>query len=530
MNRNIFRTTSVPSHDLTTHQGARGFSQSPRHELAQFAVSGIFDDGFYEDAGEKLSRVTRLCAAVTPEFVAACAIYGADRGWMKDAPCFLLAWLMTNGHKDLAARVAPRAIRSSRTLRTFVDIVRSGKLGKKSFSKSIERYIKSFLVRATPSQFIAATVGKPTMRDLLRIFHARPNGSSQDNAFKWALGKPFVTDDLPREVRAFIDFTKADDPTALAVPDVPFMMLTNTKMSAAQWYEKAKQMPWQALRGSLVTLDKRDVFTIDGAAATLAARLRDPQEIDRANVFPVQLFNAWKMVREKDLPIEIQGALQDAMDVVMRTTAQFVGADRVSILLDVSGSMGESHKPAGQDRPNIDFAAPIAVAAAMSSKATELFFGLFTDRLVEVPPPGRALPAIQVVIGALGGGTNTTGAVNYALNERGNGLVDLLLLFTDEQEGQYGASPRAVYDVIREHLKKRQTAKAIIFQFGAYGPSGVPENDRAFIQNRVLKLPGNNMNALRTAIEWHKAGGDFVSLVESYAVPQSATVDTDEEA
>ncbi|TGS08668.1 TROVE domain-containing protein, partial [Mesorhizobium sp. M4B.F.Ca.ET.190.01.1.1] len=102
------------------------------------------------------------------------------------------------------------------------------------------------------------------------------------------------------------------DPS-LPVPAVPFQMLTSMPLSREHWVQIAETAGWQMLRQNLNTFARNGVFEVEGFGEKLAARLRDPEEIRRARVFPYQLMVAFTMAGA-EVPGVVRDALQDAME------------------------------------------------------------------------------------------------------------------------------------------------------------------------------------------------------------------------
>ena len=92
-----------------------------------------------------------LVAKVEPAFVAKAAIYARERGHMKDMPALLLAALSTLD-PQLFARAFPRVVDNGRMLRTFVQIMRSGAVGRKSLGSRPKAMVEAWLTPASDAQ------------------------------------------------------------------------------------------------------------------------------------------------------------------------------------------------------------------------------------------------------------------------------------------------------------------------------------------------------------------------------------------
>ena len=94
--------------------------------------------------GEQLKRVLELCDAVDAEFVAGVAIYCRTYSFMKDMPALLCAWLSARDAR-LHEAVFARVIDNTRMLRTYVQILRSGVVGRKSLGSAPKRLAREWL-------------------------------------------------------------------------------------------------------------------------------------------------------------------------------------------------------------------------------------------------------------------------------------------------------------------------------------------------------------------------------------------------
>ena len=124
------------------------YALTPRHRLAQYAATGCLNSTFYASAEAQLATVRELCQAVEPAFIAQTAVYCRERGYMKDMPALLVAMLAGQG----AAQCAPafqRVINNGKMLRNFVQIMRSGAVGRKSLGTRPKKLVQAWLNRAS---------------------------------------------------------------------------------------------------------------------------------------------------------------------------------------------------------------------------------------------------------------------------------------------------------------------------------------------------------------------------------------------
>jgi 60 kDa SS-A/Ro ribonucleoprotein len=186
------------------------------------------------------------------------------------------------------------------------------------------------------------------------------------------------------------------------------------------------------VRQNLNTFARHGVFEVGGMVEAIAAKLRDPQAIERARVLPFQLLSAYKTTGDST-PVEIRESLQDAMELALRNVPSFDG--RVVVCPDASGSMSSAvtgHRGSATSSVRcIDVAALMAAAVLRKSpRARVLPFEqgvvkLHLNARDSVMTNAKALAAIG------GGGTNCSAPLALLNQERAE--VDLVILISDNE-------------------------------------------------------------------------------------------------
>jgi 60 kDa SS-A/Ro ribonucleoprotein len=432
VNKAIFKSylgKLLPGTDARNHEGAAAYRLTAREALAQYAATGTFNGTFYADGAEQLDAVKALALEVEPEFLAKVAIHAAETGYMKDMPVTLLA-ILSGLESDAFARAFPRVVKSGKMLRGFVQVMRSGAAGRKSLGTRPKKMVQAWFEHASTEQILRAMVGNdPSLADVIRMVHPKPENAERRALYAWAIDKPFNYGALPKQVRDFEAF-KRDQ--RKPVPDVPFQMLTSLALTREHWAEIARKGGWQMVRQNLNTFARNDVFKVEGFAERLAKRLADPKEIQKAKVFPYQLMVAWKMV-DPAVPAVVRDALQDAMQVAIGNVPDING--NVVLCPDVSGSM--SSPATGYRKGATSVVRCIDVA------------GLMTAAFLHRNPKARVLPFENDVVdvdlnrrdsvmtnadklAAIGGGgTNCSAPLKKLANEKAR--VDLVVFISDNQ-------------------------------------------------------------------------------------------------
>ncbi|MEK8034561.1 RNA-binding protein [Ideonella sp. DXS29W] len=428
------RGARLPQAEAVNHHGAAAFAFSPRHQLAQLAATGCLNATFYADAKGQLDQVLGLAQQLEPAFVAKTAIYARSAGHMKDMPALLAASLAVRD-VGLLSRVFCRVVDNGKMLRNFVQILRSGEVGRKSLGTRPKKLVQHWLLTASEKQLLAASIGNaPSLADVVKMVHPKPAEAWRAAWFAWLLGKPFAENELPALTQAFERFKRgvALGATSMSVPDVPFQMLTALPLTTAHWAQIALSGTWQMVRQNLNTFARHGVFELQGMADVVAAKLRDPQAVAKARVLPYQLMSAFHATGEA-LPTSVRDALQDAMEAALINVPAFDG--RVVVCPDVSGSMSS---PATGFRGSatstvrcIDVAALVAAAVIRKNPSARVM--PFEQDVVKLQLNARdSVMTNAAALASIGGGGTNCSAPLARLNREG-AMVDVVILVSDNE-------------------------------------------------------------------------------------------------
>jgi 60 kDa SS-A/Ro ribonucleoprotein len=432
-NKNLFKSLAgrlVPAADARNEEGAPAYALTPKQALAQYAATGCLTQTFYADASEQLSAVLALCEKVEPEFVAKTAVYARERGFMKDMPALLLAVLAAKDVR-LLAQVFPRVVDNGRMLRNFVQIVRSGVAGRKSFGSAPKRLVREWLASRDASAVFRASVGRsPTLADILKMVHPRPRDAEREALYGYLVGRDFRPEALPEVVRRFEEFKAGDRAT---VPDVPFQMLTALDLGTAEWTAIARRAPWQTTRMNLNTFARHGVFEQPGVAELVAHKLADAEQVKRARAFPYQLMTAYASASER-VPGVVRDSLQDALEAAIANVPRVEG--KVFVFPDVSGSMRSPvtgyRKGSTTAVRCVDVAALVAAAVVRRNpRAEALPFEHEVVQGLSLNPRDSVMTNARVLASVGGGGTDCSAPLRL-LNER-KAEGDLVLYVSDNE-------------------------------------------------------------------------------------------------
>ena len=476
------RGQAVTPADTKNSAGGLAYSMTAEHALAQLACTGTFNDTFYGKAVDQLEGIRKAADQCSPEYVAKCAVYAREKGYMKDMPA-ALAVMLSKSDPVLLDKIFDRVIDNGKQLRNFVQFIRSGAFGRKSLGSGPKRLIGRWFAKRSDYAVFRASVGNaPSLGDIIKL--ARVSGKavspSRRALFGYLIGchvaalgeeleQVTVTED--GKTRRTNRYNAADLPDIVKeyeawkrgervgeVPNVDFRMLTGLPLTKEDWAEIAKRGAWHQTRMNLNTYTRQGVFEITGMESVIAGKLNDADAIRKARVFPYQLLAAFLNTGpdrpavfggyynriaygrqpvakpQADVPQRVRLALQDALEIAVENVPTFEG--RVAVVVDTSGSMKQPVTGVRQGATSkvtcVDVAALIG-ATVMRKNALAVVIPVDT----QVHPTTFINPRDSIMTNAAslaklgGGGTDLGAAMRYI--ETSKVGPDLIIMVSDNE-------------------------------------------------------------------------------------------------
>lgn len=478
-NKSVFaalRGRLLPKAKATNAHGAPAYAYADAHALAQMAMTGTFGGLYYSAPQDELTRVVALAETVEPRFLAQLAVHARQAGQMKDMPAVLLA-VLARRDPALFRAAFGRVVDNGRMLRSFVQVVRSGQTGRKSLGSAPKAMVQHWLNTASDWALVQASIGNdPSLADVIKMVHPKPETPEREALFAWIIGRPCDLARLPRPVQDWLAFKATG---AGAVPEVPFQMLTQLALSAAQWGQIARQGSWQMVRQNLNTFHRHGVFDVAENVTHVAALLRDPEAIRKARAFPYQLMVAAQNVAA-GMPREIRAALHDAMEVAARNVPQVAG--QVVVCPDVSGSMTGSvtgyRRGASSVVRHVDVAALVAAAFLRVNRDCRVLPFDTEVRDLRLEPRNTILTNATRLAALAGGGTNCSAPLAW-LNDR-HRSPDLVVFVSDNQswvDSEAGGQGTAMMMEWARLKRRNPKAKLVCIDIAPYGTTQAQERE-----------------------------------------------------
>lgn len=502
-NRALFRTSRgklAPKADAVNEAGGLAYRLSPKHALAQYAATGCLNQTYYATAAAQLETVLRLCGDVEPEFIAKTAVYCREHGYMKDMPALLCAALTAREDGlPWLKRTFGRVLDNGRMLRGFVQIVRSGVVGRKSFGSAVKRLIQEWLEGRTDEQLFRDSVGqKPSMADIVKMVHPRPAGEQRSALYAYMLDREYRVEQLPPIVREYEAYKGGESGD---VPNVPFQMLDSLGLGAEGWTQICRNAKWQMTRMNLNTFQRHGVFGTEEEPNVemielVAERLSNPKAIRSARAFPYQLLAAYRNTRT---PRVIREALQDAMEVAIENVPAIDG--QVYVFPDVSGSMHDpvtGHRRGATTKVRCVDAAALIAAAIVRKNETARVIPFKEDVVdVDVNPRDSVMTNAAKMSSLPAGGTNCSAPL--ALLNKRKASADMVIYVSDYESwvdrpaghgswlsGYGGFSPTETMRQWEAFRSRNADAKMVCIDLTPYETSQVREDAR----DDILQIGG----------------------------------------
>jgi 60 kDa SS-A/Ro ribonucleoprotein len=448
-NKTIFsgnnRGVTPVAYNAVNEAGGRAYSRSDEEVVAQYVVTGCLNQTFYASADEQVDTIMEKSKGCSDKFLAQAAVYARKTAKMKDTPTLLAAILATRGEEalELLELVFPRVVDNQKQLRNFVQIIRSGKVGRKSLGTALKRMVNNWLNSQSGDQLFYQSVGNdPSLADIVKMTHPKPSNKETEAFFGWLLVRKYNKRYLPKLLKAFEAY-KAD-PVNTEVPAVDFRMLTALELGTPEWTAIALNASWNTLRMNLNTFERHGVLKDKGVVRELATKLADKGAVRKYNVFPYQLLTTFQAV-QGTVPVELSNALQDAMEYATENVPELNGT--VAVCVDTSASMQSpvtGHRAGSTTKTSCVDVAGLVAASVLRKNPSAIIVPFDTAvRSVNLNPRDSVMTNARK-LALHGGGTDCSIALAHLLVHK---MQADTVIYVSDNESWYKNAPVTNGDV-----------------------------------------------------------------------------------
>ena len=439
---------SWPHGRSRTHQGGAGYARPPKAELFLLAMANMVGHhSFYEEADARDKRYVQLVRTLAV----------SDPEWTLG----LLRWLRTEAHMRTAslvgaaefvrARLDAGAVGFSRQAVAAV-LQRADEPGEliaywtSRYGRGLPQPLKRGITDAVRRLYTGRALLKYDTAshayrfgDVIELTHPSPDPQRpwQGGLFRYAIDRrhrpdralPPSGETLLATHRALLAVPVEERYTLVTAPDGAERLAAagmtwesvagwlQSPLDAAVWEAMIPSMGAMALVRNLRNFDQAGLS--DRAAAEVAARISDPDEVRRSRQFPFRYLAAHRNAPS----YRWEQALETALGHSLANVPELPG--RTLVLVDRSGSMFD--RPSEHTRLNrADSAAVFGTALALRAERADLVeFGTGSQR-IELAPGEPVLHVLDRFHDL--GGTNTAAALNRHYDRH-----DRVVVVTDEQ-------------------------------------------------------------------------------------------------
>ena len=462
--------------ETLNHEGAMVFKLVSEMELYTAVCSMALQPKFYETPKEQIDRIAELVKKCDAEFVAKLAVYARRVMYMRSIPLLLVVELarIHNGDNLVSRTVEKVVMRVDEIMELLMCYQwrnpQSGikKLGK--LSNQIRTGLQAAFNKFDEYQFAKYNRSniEVKLRDALFIVHPKPKDNAQQQLFD-----KIVSDTLETPC------TWETELSALGTEQFE----SNEARSAAfsrKWCELigSGKVGYMALMRNLRNILQANVD--ENTLKTVAERISDPYEIERAKQFPFRYLSAYKELKNVtslNTPMMLD-ALEKAALVSATNIEGFYSDSKVMLACDMSGSM--QHAVSANSK-TMYYEVGNMLAMLLQSRCEKVITGIFADNWKVVnhshPSVLGNTCSISSRIGEVGYGTYGGKPLEWLINEKIE--VDKVMFFTDCQfwgESNFG---RYFLGLWEEYKKISPKAKLYLFDLAGYGhsPIKIPRED-----------------------------------------------------
>jgi 60 kDa SS-A/Ro ribonucleoprotein len=461
--------------------GAPAFKLKGKENLVMLAMNGFLNGTYYNSGDALVEKLQEAIQGVDPIFAAKTAVYAKQNGAIKDAPAYILAALSKGSAMEAVKKAFPRVITNGKMLRNYVQVIRSGKVGRVSLGSSPKKLVKRWIENRSDIQLLNDSIGNdPSLKDLILLSHPKFEGSKNAVA-KYILG----FDTAKSRIKILSELRRARngknaDWSLLAKLDFRHMDNIET-LPVEFWNEWLQNCSYHALRMNLNMLNRKGAFNDSSIVKIVANRLVDREEIIKANQFPFQYFSAFKAA--DGIPVSIMKALQTAFEISMETYSVGEMPSKGSIYIDRSGSMNQPVTGyTGKKDSTVMCTQAAALFGAMMARSVENpYVGTFNSSLNEVKYQTYSNPLTFADKLHNGGATYTKLCFEHALKHN----PDFVYVISDNEawvDERYDDNSNTL---IKQLIKQNPNIKIVLHNIVMGNHTVAPTNNR-----NVLNIAG----------------------------------------
>jgi hypothetical protein len=456
--------TEVISSALTG-EGGVGVKYDARTELWNLTTAAMVggEKSFYEDGqirDHRLVTLTRAIIAQDGGFEWLCRFVPFLRRemFMRTAPVMIAAEAAKGRQELVRSGMAPH-VDSDYTVRRLVAsaVKRADEFGEfvgywrmrfgRAIPGGVQRGLADRLVEVLNEYNAMKYDGISNayrIGDVLNIVHPEPKEAWQSDLFKFLLDRRHHKDSrvglerLPKiRARLALEAMPLDERRQMATRPDFVQIISEAGMTwenlagwlerslyATDWEAMIPSMGYMALLRNLRNFDQAGIST--PAAAQVAARLADPDQVKMSMQFPYRFYTTYRAAQES---FRWAQALSVALDLSTQNVPPLPG--KTLVLVDTSGSMSGGAISGRSEVQYVDVAALFGTVLAARNEGVEVVSFASDAEKINFPTKGSVLRNVDYLrgrIGKVGHSTNVGAGMQYLGDHK------RLVIFSDMQD------------------------------------------------------------------------------------------------
>jgi 60 kDa SS-A/Ro ribonucleoprotein len=426
---------------------------------------------------------------------------------MKDMPAVLAA-VVASKDSTLLSKIFSKVIDNPKMLRNFVQILRSGAVGRKSLGTRPKKLIQNYLNSLTDEQLFKADIGNdPSLQDIIKLVHPKPTTEQRAAMFSYLLDRDYNKEKLCALATQYETFKKD---MSGEMPDIPFQMLTALPLTKDHWKQIAEYATWNQTRMNLNTFARHKVLEDSKVLEIVCSKLQNAEQVKRSKVFPYQLFNSYLHI-DDTVPTKVSIALQKAAEHALENIPDFSG--KVYVLVDTSGSMKSPvtgyRATATSKMRCIDVAALVAAALMRKNPETEVVPFDTTVHPLKLNPLDSVMTNAKALASYGGGGTNCSSALAHLNSKSAKG--DLVIYVSDNESFMDAQHYRSTATMVEWDKFKKRNPNAKLVNIDIQPSSTTQTHER----EDILNCGGFNDSVFEVIAKFAEFGNKKETWVET---------------
>jgi len=461
-----FNQTKNGTNKTVNHEGEIAYKLSHEMELYSLVCTSVFENKFYENKSDTITRLRKLIELVKPEFTVKLAQYARNEMYLRSIPLVLIVELAKLHKNDnLISLAIPSIIKRTDEITEILSYYQMAneRKGTKKLNK-LSNQLKKGIAKAFNNfdEYQFAKYNRKTQvsfKDALFLTHPKSIDKQKELLFK-----KIVDDEL----------------------QVPYTW--ETQLSEAGKNGKSKTQVWQELIDSdkLGYMAKlRNLRNMLEAGVTMqhiqkvAREISNIQAVKKSKQLPFRFLSAYNELQEIGNTSTgiLLNALEDAMIVSAENIKGYDYDTSVLIASDVSGSMMSTISPKSKVQY---YDIGLVLSMLLKNKCKACITGMFGDDWKVINLPSKAiLSNVQLLKareGEVGYLTNGYKVIQYLNNKKI--MIDKIMIFTDCQlwrSNSWGDDD--IKDEWTKYKKINPNAKLYLFDLQGYGNTPLQINN-----------------------------------------------------